>query len=458
MADRQAWRQVTFDGSGGARTRSRSDICWTANSDTLDSERYPRRMNVLLLGGGGREHAIGWKLAQSPRLDHLVSAPGNPGLAQIGSIADVDPTDPVAVIELASSESIDLVVIGPEAPLAAGVADALGEASIPVFGPVRAAAQLETSKTFAKDIMRRAGVPTGGSATFSAADAAHDYLIHASGPYVIKADGLAAGKGVLVTEDLDQAIAWVDDCFSGRFGKAGNLVVIEEFLDGDEVSVFGLCDGTDVIGLRPARDYKRLADGDRGPNTGGMGSFTPVAGFGDDFVEDTIDQMAKPVLKVMAEDGIPYVGFIYAGLMLTKTGPKVLEFNCRLGDPETQALLPIMESDLLELIAACVEGSAATASVEWSDQHAVNVVLAAKGYPEGPVRGDEIAGLDLPETGSVVFQAGTAADAGRLVTAGGRVLSVIGLGPDLDTARSRAYARASTIDFAGKQYRTDIAT
>ncbi|MBT8164786.1 MAG: phosphoribosylamine--glycine ligase [Acidimicrobiia bacterium] len=420
--------------------------------------RYPRPVNVLLLGGGGREHAIGWKLAQSAHLTRLISAPGNPGLAQLGSTAPIDPGDPAAVLELAFSESVDVVVIGPEAPLAAGVADALGDAAIPVFGPVAAAARLETSKTFAKDIMRRAGVPTGGSETFAAADPAHAHLTKASGPYVIKADGLAAGKGVLVTSDLDEAHAWVDDCFSGRFGTAGNLVVIEEFLDGDEISVFGLCDGTDVIGLRPARDYKRLADGDRGPNTGGMGSFTPVPGFGDDFVADTVEQMIKPVLDVLAEDGVPYVGFIYAGLMLTADGPKVLEFNCRLGDPETQALLPTMESDLLELITACVNGSVRGMTVDWTDTHAVNVVLAAKGYPEAPVKGDTISGLDHSDEDSVVFQAGTATEGSRTITAGGRVLSIVGLGSDLDAARDAAYAGAATLDFAGKQYRTDIAT
>lgn len=415
-------------------------------------------MNVLLLGGGGREHAIGWKLTQSPLLDRLISAPGNPGLAQIGSTAAIDPTDPAAVMALTSSESVDLVVIGPEAPLAAGVADALGAAAIPVFGPVAAAARLETSKTFAKEMMRRAGVPTGGSETFSDEDTALAYLARADGPYVIKADGLAAGKGVLVTSDLDEARAWVDDCFSGRFGTAGNLVVIEEFLDGDEISVFGLCDGTDVIGLRPARDYKRLSEGDRGPNTGGMGSFTPVPGFGEDFVTDTVERMIKPVLNTLAEDGIPYVGFIYAGLMLTAEGPKVLEFNCRLGDPETQALLPTMESDLLELVMACVDGSAGSTAVDWSDQSAVNLVLAAKGYPDAPVKGDAITGLDHLTNNSVVFQAGTTTEGPNTVTAGGRVLSVVGLGRDLDEARHAAYARAMTIDFAGKQYRKDIAT
>jgi phosphoribosylamine--glycine ligase len=415
-------------------------------------------VNVLLLGGGGREHAIGWKLAQSPLLDQLISAPGNPGLAQIGSIAAIDPTDPAEVIALATSESVDLVVVGPEAPLAAGVTDALRAASIPVFGPVQAAARLETSKTFAKEMMRRAGVPTGGSETFAEADVALDYLATATGPYVVKADGLAAGKGVLVTDERSEAEDWVHECFSGRFGGAENLVVIEEYLDGDEISVFGLSDGSDVIGLRPARDYKRLGDDDSGPNTGGMGSFTPVEGFGDEFVADTVDQMIKPVLGALADDGIPYVGFIYAGLMLTESGAKVLEFNCRLGDPETQALLPTMESDLLELIISCIDGAAGAVEVAWSDHHAVNVVLAAKGYPESPLSGDEITGLEPADEHSAVFHAGTRRQGDKIVTGGGRVLSAVGLGRDLDTARRHAYDRASTIHFAGKQYRTDIAT
>jgi phosphoribosylamine--glycine ligase len=235
-------------------------------------------------------------------------------------------------------------------------------------------------------------------------------------------------------------------------------VIIEEYLDGGEISVFGLSDGTDIIGLRPARDYKRLGDDDQGPNTGGMGSFSPVAGFGDDFVAATVDQMIKPVLGALADDGIPYVGFIYAGLMLTESGPKVLEFNCRLGDPETQALLPTMKSDLLELIISCIDGTAGGTEVGWSDQHAVNIVLAAKGYPESPVAGEEISGLEPADEHSVVFHAGTRRHGDKIVTAGGRVLSAVGLGRDLDTARRNAYDRASTIHFAGKQYRTDIAT
>ncbi len=414
-------------------------------------------VNVLLLGGGGREHAIGWKLAQSPLLGRLVVAPGNPGLARLGLCVSIDPTDPAAVVSLANAESIDLVIVGPEAPLAAGVADALEEVAIRVFGPVRDAARLETSKTFAKEMMRLAGVATAHSETFSEPSAALDYVATQTGPYVVKADGLAAGKGVLVTEDLEAARAWVRDCFSGRFGTAGSRVIIEEHLEGNEISVFGLCDGTDVIGLRPARDYTRLGDGDRGPNTGGMGSFTPVADFGDDFVADTVERMIKPVLGALAETGPSYVGFIYAGLMITTEGPKVLEFNCRLGDPETQALLPTMETDLLDLITRCVSGAAGGARVEWSTQSAVNVVLAAKGYPNAPVGGDEIFGLDKDDDHSLVFQAGTVERTDATTTAGGRVLSVVGLGPDLETARARAYARVGSIDFAGKQYRKDIA-
>lgn len=414
-------------------------------------------MNVLLLGGGGREHAIGWKLAHSSRLGRLVSAPGNPGLAQLGPTPAIDPTDPAAVIELAKRESIDLVVVGPEAPLASGVADSLAAARVPVFGPVQAAARLETSKTFAKEIMTRAGVPTGASRTFTDPATALAHLADQEAPFVIKADGLAAGKGVLVTPDMAEARSWVADCFAGRFGTAGHRVVIEEFLDGDEISVFGLCDGTDVIGLRPARDYKRLQDGDRGPNTGGMGSFTPVSGFDDGFVEDVVEGMIKPVLATLADDGVPYVGFIYAGLILTDAGPRVLEFNCRLGDPETQALLPTMESDLLALIAACIDGSAGALKVEWSSRHSVNVVLAAKGYPEAPVAGDQITGLGGQGEEAVVFHAGTIAAAGQTRTAGGRVLSVVGLGSDLGAARRHAYERAAGIHFAGKQYRTDIA-
>jgi len=415
-------------------------------------------MNVLLLGKGGREHAIGWKLSQSPRLHRLISLPGNPGLAGLGDVkAGIDPSDPVAVTAFARSANIDLVVIGPEAPLAAGVGDALRAAGVAVFGPDRAAARLETSKSFAKEIMARAGVPTGSSATFHDTRSALAHLERISGPFVVKADGLAAGKGVLVTEDIAEARHWVRACFDGRFGDAGSTVVIEEYLPGEEISVFGLTDGTGVIGLRPARDYKRLREGGIGPNTGGMGSFTPVEGFDGDWVHGIVENIIKPVLGTLSEDGVDYVGFIYAGLVLTPEGPKVLEFNCRLGDPETQAILPTLDSDLLELICACIDGTTGDIVPHWSDLASVNVVLAAAGYPEAPVGGDEITGLDSEQDDALVFHAGTRDDNGTLVTAGGRILSVIGLGPDVASARARAYDRVATIGFDGCQYRKDIA-
>lgn len=412
-------------------------------------------VRVLLLGGGGREHAIGWKLAQSPLLSELVSAPGNPGLAELGAVVPIDPTIPAAVLEHA--RGFDLVVVGPEAPLAAGVTDHLVAAGVPVFGPSRAGARLETSKSFAKEIMYRADVATARSETFTDASSALVHLDTLPPPFVVKADGLAAGKGVLVTGDMNAARKWVTDCFAGRFGAAGEQVIIEEYLDGDEISVFGLCDGTDVIGFHTARDYKRLGDGDSGPNTGGMGSYTPVPGFGDTFVASVVDRVIRPVLSVLAEQGTPYVGFIYAGLVLTEDGPRVLEFNCRLGDPEAQALLPTLESDLLSAIAACADGDAAGVEFAWSGQSAVNVVLASKGYPDAPVGGDEITGLEGRNGTTLVFHAGTVADGARIVTGGGRVLSVVGLGPSLDVARDRAYERAAEVRFAGKQYRTDIA-
>lgn len=389
-------------------------------------------------------------------MNRLVCAPGNPGMAALAEQARIDPADPRAVTELATSTAADLVIVGSEAPLASGVTDALRAENIAVFGPSAAAARLETSKSFAKAVMRDAGVPTASAMSFTQPDPANQYLSSVGSPYVVKADGLAAGKGVLVTESLEEARAWVNGCFGGRFGAAGSRVVIEDYLDGPEVSVFGLAAGTKVIPLRPARDYKRLRDGDRGPNTGGMGAYSPVPDLGDSFVDAAVADLIVPVLTRLADLGHPYVGFIYAGLIRTPSGPKVLEFNCRLGDPETQALLPLLRSDLLATITACLEG-ADDVTVDWSDEAAVNVVLASKGYPEAPAVGDEI---HIPEAGSddsLIFHAGTRVDdRGVLRTAGGRVLSIVGLGADLETARRRAYDRATTVEFAGSQYRKDI--
>ncbi|MDF1594784.1 MAG: phosphoribosylamine--glycine ligase [Acidimicrobiia bacterium] len=418
-------------------------------------------MKVLLVGGGGREHALGWKITQSPLVHELISLPGNPGLAGLGSTVEgIDATDVGAVAHMAEAQQVDLVVVGPEDPLAAGLVDALAGRGIAAFGPSKAAARLEGSKQFAKAIMDRAGVATAAWQAFSERDSALTYLAGMPGPFVVKADGLAAGKGVLVTEDRSAAGAWVDRCLNGDFGAAGHTVVIEEFLDGPELSVFAICDGTNALPLVPARDYKRLADGDAGPNTGGMGCYSPVDGLPDGIVEHTMTQVIDPVLQTMAADGNPYVGFIYAGLVLTADGPKVLEFNCRLGDPETQVVLPLMEDDLMELLLASLDGSLSIRTVTWFEGAAVNVVLAADGYPEAPRKGDPISGINAAaaDEGVLVFHAGTAIDDGRIITAGGRVLNIVGTGPNTETARQRAYAAAAKVTWAGRQFRRDIAS
>ena len=399
-------------------------------------------MKVLLLGGGGREHAIGWKLAQSTRVKELYSLPGNPGLAGLGPIIEgIEPTDAGAVAAMARIHGFDLVVVGPEAPLAAGVVDAIARLGIPVFGPTRAAARLESSKTFAKEAMERAGVPTGWSRTFEDPVAAATQIDSTEGPYVIKADGLAGGKGVLVTQERSDARKWVD-----RWIEQGP-VVVEEYLEGPEVSVIAVCTQSGVKPLAPARDYKRLLDGDRGPNTGGMGAYSPVE-LPDGLVDDVVHTIMKPILEDMAAGGTPYFGFLYAGLVLTADGPKVLEFNVRLGDPETEVILPRLESDLIDVM----EG----AEPMWSDWAAVDVVMTAPGYPEAPALGGVIKGLaEMPED-VVVFHAGTTHNGRQLVVAGGRVLNIVGVGPDLVTARARAYQMVAQVRWPGVQYRTDI--
>lgn len=410
-------------------------------------------MTVLLVGSGAREHALAWKLAQDTE---LVLLPGNAGMAHLGrTVEGVRPTDAGAVAVVADQLGVDLVVVGPEAPLAAGVADTIRARGIPVFGPSRAAARLESSKAFSKQVMSDAGVPTADARVFEGPGPALDHLRGSDGPYVVKADGLAAGKGVLVTEDRHEAEAWVERCFDGGFGEAGSRIVIEDFLDGPELSVFAICDGERFVTLDPARDYKRLADGDRGPNTGGMGSYSPVdlpAGL----VARVGHEVIAPTLEAMRTRGNPYVGFLYVGLALTADGPRVIEFNCRLGDPETQVVLPRMAGPLLPLLESAAEG-ALEGSPEWDDSAAVNVVLASAGYPESPRKGDPIRGLDDVDPDILVFHAGTAIDGKRTVTAGGRVLSVVGRGPDLASARSRAYAAVDGIRFDGRLFRTDIA-
>ena len=414
-------------------------------------------MKVLLVGSGAREHALAWKFKSSPMLDQLLVLPGNPGMEQIAdTIEGVSPTAVGAVAAVAAAHGIDLAVIGPEAPLAAGVSDALRRMGIAVFGPTRSGARLESSKAFAKEIMRRAEVPTAPAEVFTDPSEAHAHLASTPGPYVVKADGLAAGKGVLVTESRVEAGTWVDACFDGRFGDAGASVVIEEYLDGPELSVFAITDGTRYLVLEPARDYKRLRDGDTGPNTGGMGSYSPV-----DLPPELIPAVARtviePTLAAMADSGDPYVGFLYAGLALTSHGPQVIEFNCRLGDPETQVVMPRLETDLLPVLADAAGGDLGAHRLNWTSDAAVNVVLASPGYPEDSTTGGVITGLDEVEPATIVFHAGTRREGKRLLTAGGRVLSVVGIGASTTEARTAAYRAADTIRFKGKQYRTDIA-
>ncbi|MGQ0849398.1 MAG: phosphoribosylamine--glycine ligase [Actinomycetota bacterium] len=413
-------------------------------------------MKILLLGSGAREHALGWRLAKSSRVDQLVSLPGNPGLASLGpTIGGVDASDGDRVAASARAWGVDLVVVGPEAPLAAGVVDHLRSGRIPVWGPSRAAARLEWSKSFAKHVMDRAGVATADWGTFTDEGRAISYLDGRTGPFVVKADGLAAGKGVLVTDHRAAAEEWVHRCLSGWFGE--KVVIIEDFLDGPEVSLFALCAGSDVLPLEPARDYKRLLDGDAGPNTGGMGAFSPLSDLPAGLVGHTVEKVMRPVLTTLSGDGFPYTGFLYVGLVLTEAGPRVLEFNCRLGDPETQAVLPRLETDLVDLIEAGLEGTLARQTIEWSEEAVVSVVLASAGYPDRPLVGETISIPEMGE-GELVFHAATSNQGGQLFTGGGRVLSAVGLGPDLAQARSRAYSLADRITFAGKQLRRDIAS
>ncbi|NND01794.1 MAG: phosphoribosylamine--glycine ligase [Acidimicrobiia bacterium] len=417
-------------------------------------------MRVLLLGNGGREHAIGWKLAQSPDLSLLISAPGNPGLAEFGPVVTgFDINNPEAVTALAVANQVDLVVVGPEAPLAAGVVDSLLEAKIPTCGPARAGAQLEASKAYAKDIMARAGVPTADAQAFTDVTAATEFLASRPPPFVVKADGLAAGKGVLVTEDLIAAQSWARICIEGHFGDAGSTVVVEDYLLGPEVSIFVLTDGKTVLPLAPARDYKRLEDGNDGPNTGGMGTFSPLDGLPEGLIEWTVNSVVHPVLDVFRTDEITYRGFIYVGLVLTADGPKVLEFNSRLGDPETQVVLPLLDDDLLGLLAATADGELHGKPLAWLDQAAVDVVIASEGYPEKPLTGRPIDGLDAAAArdDALVFQAGTRRTPTGIVSSGGRVLNIVGTGPDITAARAAAYAAVEEIELEGMQYRKDIA-
>ena len=399
-------------------------------------------MKVLLVGSGGREHALAWKLAQAPGLAALHAAPGNPGIARLGDCHPVRAEDGEALLGLARSLDVDLAVVGPEAPLVAGVADELRRNGVAVFGPGRSAARIEGSKSFAKELMAAAGVPTAES------------LAVARAPCVVKVDGLAAGKGVFVCETAEQ----LDEGLRAASAFPGPIV-IEELLAGEEVSIFALADGRGVVPLvTAAQDFKRIGDGDTGPNTGGMGTYSPVPGMGADEVAELVEQVHLPVVEELSRRGSPFIGVLFAGLMLTESGPKVLEFNCRFGDPETQSILPRLEGDLLGALAAAAGGELAGVELAASEDAAVTVVIAAGDYPERGDTGSEIAGIEDAEAdGALVFHAGTALRGDRLVTNGGRILGVTGTGATIGEARDRAYAGCERITFAGARYRTDIA-
>jgi phosphoribosylamine--glycine ligase len=415
-------------------------------------------MKILVVGGGGREHAIVRALARSPDRPELFCCPGNAGIAADARLLDVDSEDVQAIVSSATVEAIDLVVIGPEAPLVAGLADALEDAGIAAFGPSAAAARIEGSKIYAKELMASAGVPTASHAVLRSRDEALQHLSCASYPAVLKADGLAAGKGVVICGTEAEARDAVEVYFvERRFGDTE--VLLEEHLDGEELSVLALCDGENVLPLAPAQDYKRIGDGDTGPNTGGMGSYSPVPGFDQEAVEEIAERVHRPVVDLLRSRGIPYHGVLYAGLMITSEGPKVLEFNCRFGDPETQAVLPRLRSDPVGLcLAARQPGGLKGERAEFAEDWAVTIVLASAGYPASSSKGDVIQGLEAIDSPHVeVTHAGTASRDDDVVTAGGRVLNVTGLGPDPGTARERAYDAAGRITFEGMQMRTDIA-
>ena len=415
--------------------------------------------SVLVVGSGAREHALVWALARSPSVNEIWAAPGNPGIATIAQTVGLPITDVVAIAEWADAHDIRLVVVGPEAPLALGLADQLAVRGIPVFGPSRAAAELEWSKAFAKDFMRRHAIPTAPYGVFTELAAALDFIRTAGAPLVVKTDGLAAGKGVLICATQAEAEDAARSVLVDRaFQAAGDRVVIEQFLEGEELSVIAVVDGERFAVLPPARDYKRLRDGDQGPNTGGMGSYAPVHDLGLDVIARVRERVLEPAVAGLRAEGRPYRGALYAGLMLTREGPMALEFNCRFGDPETQVILPLLDLDLAELLLSCAEGRLATENIATLPQFATCVVLAAEGYPERPRAGDAIHGIEVARRcGALVFHAGTGEREGRLVTTGGRVLSIVGTGADLTAAAAHAYAAADMIQFVGMQLRHDVA-
>lgn len=415
-------------------------------------------MNILILGSGGREHALTWAVKQNPKCDRLIVAPGNAGIAQIAECAALDIEDGGAVASFAAENAIDFVIIGPEAPLACGVADRLREAGLLVFGPSAGAARLEASKSFTKEICDAANAPTAGYGHFTDADAAKAHIRANGAPIVVKADGLAAGKGVIVAMTEQEALDAIDDMFGGAFGGAGAEVVIEEFMEGEEASLFVLVDGEEVLSVGTAQDHKRVGEGDTGPNTGGMGAYSPAPVLSAEIERIAMDEIVKPTMAEMVKRGVPFQGILYAGLMIKDGQPRLVEYNVRYGDPECQVLMLRLGAQAFDLIHAAAEGRLAETSVNWADDHAMTVVMAANGYPGSYEKGSEIKGLNtLPDDSSqVVFHAGTKADGDKIVASGGRVLNVTARGATLQEARDRAYAMAESIDWPEGFYRNDI--
>jgi phosphoribosylamine--glycine ligase len=414
-------------------------------------------MNVLIIGSGGREHAIAWKVKQSLRLTKLYIAPGNAGTEACGENVSINVNDHATVIGFCKDKQIDLVIVGPELPLSGGISDALSESGIRCFGPKQAAAQIEASKVFAKDFMTRHHIPTARYATFTQLDEAIRYLESVDYPIVIKASGLAAGKGVILPNTVEEAKSTLKAILVEKtFGDAGDEVVIEERLVGQEVSLMAFTDGMSVVPMCPAQDHKRLLDGDRGPNTGGMGAYAPAPIFTAELMNEAIESILKPAVKGLHDEGTRFIGVLYAGLILTSNGLRVLEFNCRFGDPETQVVLPLLETDLLDIAEACVDGNLADVNIHWKSGAAVCVVLASKGYPEKAESGKVVTFGELPEN-MVCFHAGTKTDDGHTITSGGRVFGLTAWAGDIESAVKKAYSNIDKVSFDGMQYRKDLA-
>lgn len=416
-------------------------------------------MQVLVIGGGGREHALAWKASQSASVEKVYCVPGNPGIAEIAECVKLDITDNEVLVRFAKKHNIDLTIVGPEVPLANGIVDAFRRQGLAIFGPTQAAAQIEGSKSFAKDLMKKYHIPTAKFEVFTEAEAAKAYIVEQGAPIVIKADGLAAGKGVVVAMTLDEALEAVDMMMcDNAFGSAGAQVVIEEFLSGEEASILTFCDGTTIVPMISSQDHKRAYDNDEGPNTGGMGTYAPAPVVTADILARVQKEILEPTVAAMKAEGMPYTGCLYAGLMITENGPKVIEFNARFGDPETQVVLPLLNSDMVEIMLACVNGTLDKLDIKWKNEAAVCVVMAAGGYPQSYHKGDVISGLDTAaEQGAIVFHAGTAQDGDNIVTNGGRVLGVTALGNDIRQAVDHAYQAVKSIRFDNVHYRNDIA-